>query len=213
MKKFISIFITFILVIALNACRQTGAPSSQSDDVSGSISTEQVSDDELVNIAMDIAKEENNYVYWLFSSSNIDSDDIVTIETKYTLNGEEFSSFDDYAPVSEFDSIEDFIGTVSKYLSAEYVENYLYQFVGLHPTENIPIPLLKELDGKLYKLTSGGGVSPIPNTKYEYGEVIEKTDVSATVRLYIDKSVDADIDFFDYPLIFESGVWKHNPTY
>ena len=36
MKKFVSIFIAFILVIALTACRQTGKPSSQSDNVPSS---------------------------------------------------------------------------------------------------------------------------------------------------------------------------------
>ncbi len=36
MKKFINIFIVFILVIALTACRQTGKPSSQSDNVPSS---------------------------------------------------------------------------------------------------------------------------------------------------------------------------------
>ena len=36
MKKFIYIFITFILAIALTACQKTGAPSSQSDSTPSS---------------------------------------------------------------------------------------------------------------------------------------------------------------------------------
>ena len=69
-----------------------------------------------------------------------------------------------------------------------------------------------ESDGVLYKITSADGVSHLPNLNYESGEVIEKTDSSAIVRLYVDSSIDADISSFDYHLILEDDEWKHNPS-
>ena len=92
------------------------------------------------------------------------------------------------------------------------IENYLYKLVGLHPTENIPAPILLEQNGKLYKLISVDGVSIVPNITYSHGEVIEKTKSSAIVRLYVDSSIDTDIVFIDYPLVLEDGLWKHNPS-
>ena len=129
----------------------------------------------------------------------------------FTHNEEDFLSLYDYALVTEFNSIEDFVNKASKCLSTEYIENYLYKLVGLHPTENMPAPILWEQNGKLYKLIGVDGVSIIPNIMYSHGEVIEKTESSAIVRLYVDSSVDTDIVFIDYPLVLEDGLWKHNP--
>ena len=206
--------ILIISLFALTACHQNTSNGSSTDSSTDNISMKPVSDDELINIAMEISKEENNYTSWLFShDKGVDNSDIIQKEIIFTHNGEDFLSVYDYALVTDFDSIEDFTDKASKYLSKEYVENYLYKLIGLHVAESIPAPLLLESDGHLYKITSADGVSHLPNIKYESGEVIEKTDSSAIVRLYVDSSVDAQISFFDYPLVLEDGVWKHNPEY
>ena len=83
----------------------------------------------------------------------------------------------------------------------------------LHPTDNIPAPILKEIGGRLYKLTSANGVSIIPNMVYTGGEVIPKDETKATVRLYADPNEGYDISYFDYLLVLEDGVWKHNPSF
>ena len=198
MKKMISIVLAVIMIMVMTACNST---------------KDSVSDDELINRAMEISKEENNYTYWLFShDKGIDNSNIIQKEIVFSHNGEEFPSVYEYALVMEFNSIEDFVNNASRYLSKEYMENYLYKLIGLHPTESIPAPLLLESDGSLYKITSADGVSHLPNIKYESGEVIEKTDSTAVVRLYVDSSIDADISSFDYHLILEDDVWKHNPS-
>lgn len=206
--------ILIISLFALTACHQSTANSSNTNSSNDNISMEYISDDVLINIAMEISKEENNYTYWLFShDKGVDNSDIIQKEIIFTHNGEDFPSVYDYALVTDFNSIKDFVDNASKCLSKEYMENYLYKLIGLHSTESIPAPLLLESDGHLYKITSADGVSHLPNIKYESGEVIEKTDSSAIVRLYVDSSVDAQISFFDYPLILEDGIWKHNPEY
>lgn len=177
------------------------------------VNKESVSDDELIDIAIELSKEENNYTYWLFSfDDSVENGVTIQREVIFTHNGEKFSSLYEYVLVKDFDSIDDFINKASKCLSTQYIENYLYRLVGLHPTENIPAPILLEQNGKLYKCRDIGGVSIIPSTKYVSGEVLEKTESSAIVRLYVDPSVDTDIVFIDYPLILEDGLWKHNPS-
>ena len=174
---------------------------------------EAVSDAELINAALELSKTENNYTYWLFSlDDGVDNSDIIQKEVIFTHNGEDFLSLYDYALVTDFHSIEDFLNKASKCLSTEYIENYLYKLVGLHPTENIPAPILLEQKGKLYKLIGVDGVSIVPNIMYSHGEVTEKTGASAIVRLYVDSSVDTDIVFIDYPLVLEDNIWKHNPS-
>ena len=140
MKKIISIVLAVIMIMTMTACNST---------------KDSVSDDELINRAMEISKEENNYTYWLFShDKGIDNSDIIQKEIIFSHNGEEFPSIYDYALVTDFNSIEDFVNNASRYLSKEYMENYLYTLIGLHPTESIPAPLLLESDGSLYKITS-----------------------------------------------------------
>lgn len=85
--------------------------------------------------------------------------------------------------------------------------------VGLHPTENIPALILLEHNGKLYKCRDVDGISIIPNISYSSGEIIERTESSAIIRLYVDPYVDTDIAFIDYPLLLEDDVWKYNPKY
>lgn len=218
MKKIISIFTVFIFIIALAGCGQKDLQSS--DTVGNSITSDQhkdsrdISDDELIDIAMDISKEENNYTYWLFSAPvTEDESDIIQEEYSYTLNGEKFSEVREYVPVSEYESIRDFVRKASGCLSQQYIENYLYQYLGLHPTDNIPVPILKEIGGRLYKLTSANGVSIIPNMVYTGGEVIQKDETQATVRLFADPDEGYDISYFDYLLVLEDGVWKHNPSF
>lgn len=217
MKKIISIFTVFIFVIALAGCGQKDLQSS--DTASNSITSDQhkdsrdISDDELINLAMDISKEENNYTYWLFSAPvTEDESDIIQEEYSYTLNGENFSELRKYVPVSEYESIRDFTEKASEYLSRQYIENYLYPYLGMHPTDNIPVPLLREIDSRLYKLTSVNGTSIIPNMIYTSGEVIQRDETQATVRLFADPDKGYDVSYFDYPLILEDGVWKHNPS-
>ena len=96
MKKIISIFTVFIFIIALSGCGQKDLQSS--DTVSNSITSDQhkdsrdISDNELIDLAIDISKEENNYTYWLFSAPvTEDESDIIQEEYSYTLNGEKFS--------------------------------------------------------------------------------------------------------------------------
>ncbi len=198
MKKIISIILAVIMITAMTACTTT---------------KDAISDDELINIAIEISKEENNYTYWLFlSDKGVDNSDIIQKEIFFTHNGEDFTSVYDYAFVTDFNSIDDFVSNASKYLSTQYIENYLYGLIGLHPTENIPAPILLEQNGKLYKCRDIGGVSNIPNIKYSSGEVIEKTESSAIVRLYVDSSINTDITFIDYPLLLEDNIWKHNPS-
>jgi len=173
-----------------------------------------ISDNELINIAMDIAKEENNYTYWLFlQDGGVDNNEIIQKEIVFKHNGEEFPEVYNYALVTDFNSMDDFVNQASKYLTAQYIENYLYKLIGMHPTESLPVPILLETDGNLYKITSINGVSSIPNLKYKYGEVVEKNDCSAIVRLYVDPSIDTDTNFVDYPLLLEDNIWKHNPAY
>ena len=217
MKKIISIFTVFIFIIALSGCGQKDLQSS--DTVSNSITSDQhkdsrdISDNELIDLAIDISKEENNYTYWLFSAPvTEDESDIIQEEYSYTLNGEKFSEVREYVPVSEYESIRDFIEKASGYLSQRYIENYLYQYLGLHPTDNTPVPILKEIDGRLYKLTSVNGTSIIPNIIYTSGEVIQRDETQATVRLFADPDKGYDVSYFDYPLALEDGVWKHNPN-
>lgn len=217
MKKIISIFTVFIFVIALAGCGQKDLQSS--DTASNSITSGQhkdsrdISDDKLINLAMDISKEENNYTYWLFSAPvTEDESDIIQEEYSYTLNGENFSELRKYVPVSEYESIRDFTEKASQHLSRQYIENYLYPYLGMHPTDNIPVPLLREIDGRLYKLTSVNGTSIIPNMIYTSGEVIQRDETQATVRLFADPDKGYDVSYFDYPLILEDGVWKHNPS-
>ena len=217
MKKIISIFTVFIFIIALSGCGQKDLQSS--DTVSNSITSDQhkdsrdISDNELIDLAIDISKEENNYTYWLFSAPvTEDESDIIQEEYSYTLNGEKFSEVREYVPVSEYESIRDFTEKASGYLSRQYIENYLYQYLGLHPTDNTPVPILKEIDGRLYKLTSVNGTSIIPNMIYTSGEVIQRDETQATVRLFADPDKGYDVSYFDYPLVLEDGVWKHNPS-
>lgn len=219
MKKIISIFTVFIFIMALAGCRPDDSQESNTDNKSDSIISEQnkescdISDDELVDIAMDISKEENNYTYWLFSAPvTEDESDIIQEEYSYTLNGEKFSEVREYVPVSEYESIRDFTEKASGYLSQRYIENYLYQYLGLHPTDNTPVLILKEIDGRLYKLTSVNGTSIIPNMIYTSGEVIQRDETQATVRLFADPDKGYDVSYFDYPLALEDGVWKHNPS-
>ena len=217
MKKIISIFTVFIFIIALSGCGQKDLQSS--DTVSNSITSDQhkdsrdISDNELIDLAIDISKEENNYTYWLFSAPvTEDESDIIQEEYSYTLNGEKFSEVREYVPVSEYESIRDFTEKASGYLSQRYIENYLYQYLGLHSTDNTPVPILKEIDGRLYKLTSVNGTSIIPNIIYTSGEVIQRDETQATVRLFADPDKGYDVSYFDYPLVLEDGVWKHNPS-
>ena len=187
--------------------------ASISDEDSEQTNGDYISNDELVDIALNISKKENNFTYWLFSPHDYSKDEVVQVEFNYTLNGEKFSNFCEYAPVSEYSSISDFVDKACEYLSEEYMENYIYKYIGLHPTKSIPMPLLKDIDGVLYKQVSIDGVSIIPNLDYTDGEVIEKTNSTAIVRLYVDSSVDNSYKYTDFNLIFENGRWKHNPIY
>ena len=216
MKKLDCFFMCTILIISffvLTACNQNIVISEEKKDSIQSMGMIDISDDELVDIAMNISKKENNYTYWLFSFDDVDDSDIIKKEVIFTHNGEDFLSLYDYALVTKFNSIEDFVNKASKCLSTEYIENYLYKLVGLHPTENIPAPILLEQNGKLYKRRDVDGISIIPNISYFGGEVIERTVSSAIIRMYVDPSVDTDIAFIDYPLLLEDDVWKYNPKY
>lgn len=220
MKKAGGIFTAFLFFLALTGCGQQDLPASGTEDKSSGVISGQytdsrsINDEELIDTAMNISKEENNYTYWLFSAPAIsDEGNIVQAEYSYTLNGEKFSEIREYVPVSEYESIRDFVRKASGCLSQRYIENYLYQYLGLHPTDNIPAPILKEIGGRLYKLTSANGVSIIPNMAYTGGEVIQKDETQATVRLFADPDEEYDISYFDYLLVLEDGVWKHNPSF
>ena len=63
--------ILIISLFALTACHQNTANSSNTNSSNDNISMEYVSDDVLINIAMEISKEENNYTYWLFSPKSV----------------------------------------------------------------------------------------------------------------------------------------------
>ena len=220
MKKAGGIFAAFLFFWALTGCGQEDLPASGTEDKNSGVISGQyadsrsINDEKLIDTAMNISKEENNYTYWLFSAPAIsDEGDIVQAEYRYTLNGEKFSEIREYVPVSEYESIRDFVRKASGCLSQRYIENYLYQYLGLHPTDNIPVPILKEIGGRLYKLTSANGVSIIPNMVYTGGEVIQKDETQATVRLFADPDEGYDISYFDYLLVLEDGVWKHNPSF
>ena len=210
-RLFLTIILLMMVVFMLGRCNYN---DENNDAGSSPVNNQHITDEELIDIALNISKTENNYTYWLFSHNNdVNVSEIVQVETKYILNGEEFSTFENYAPVSEFESIEDFVNKASRYLSSDYIENYLYKYIGLHPTDNIPAPLLLDLDGRLYKNTTINGVSIIPNIAYTHGEVIEKAKYSAVVRLYVDSDISTDISYVDFPLILEDDIWKYNPSY
>lgn len=218
MKKGIYI-ICMIIIFSISLSVFAGCSINNNKSINTNVSSETdysqiTSDQELINIALNISKEENNYTYWLFSSPVIlNSTDIIQVEYTYTINDDTFSSFYEYVPVSEFDSVQDFINNASSCLSSEYIENYLYKYLGLHPSENVVAPILIDIDGVLYKQTCIDGISIVPNYKYTDGEVLEKTDSFALVRLYTDSNNDYEISYTDFPLILENNVWKHNPHY
>ena len=47
---------------------------------------------------------------------------------------------------------------------------------------------------------------------YTGGEVIQKDEPKATVKLYADPDKGYDVSYFGYTLVLEDGVWKHNPS-
>ena len=218
MKKGIYI-ICMIIIFSISLSVFSGCNINNNKSINKNVSSETdcsqiTSDQELINIALNISKEENNYTYWLFSpDKGVDDGNTIQKEITFTHNGEEFVSVCTYAMVKDFNSIDDFISHASEYLSTQYIENYLYMLIGIHSDNNISAPLLLESDGHLYKNTCPNGVSPVPNLKYEYGEVTEKTESTATVRLYVDPDSNIDICYIDYPLILEDGIWKHNPSW
>ena len=174
-----------------------------------------ISDDNLINITKDIA-ENRNYTLWLLSPdlNYYTENEILPVQLSYTFNGETYTSTYTYAPVWEFDNIQDFTDCAKKYLSAEYVENYLLPLLD-GPDCLLDVPMLKDINGKLYIQTSPNGTSIVPCFDYIKGEIIERGDTTAIVRLYTDPDkYDPDSyypEYYDYTMIYENNGWRYNP--
>ena len=101
-----------------------------------------------------------------------------------------------------------------KYLSAEYVENYLLPLLD-GPDCLLDVPMLKDINGKLYIQTSPNGTSIVPCFDYIKGEIIERGDTTAIVRLYTDPDkYDPDRyypEYYDYTMIYENNGWRYSP--
>ena len=50
--------------------------------------------------------------------------------------------------ISQYGGPDGELGASLRYLSQRYIENYLYQYLGLHSTDNTPVPILKEIIAK-----------------------------------------------------------------
>ena len=178
-------------------------------------SIKEISDEELVNLTLDVAQN-HNYTLWLFTPDlryYVDCE-IITIEQNNTYNGKTYTTQCNYAPVWEFDNIQDFTDCAKKYLSAEYVENYLLPLLD-GPDCLLDVPMLKDINGKLYIQTSPNGTSIVPCFDYIKGEIIERGDTTAIVRLYTDPDkYDPDSyypEYYDYTMIYENNGWRYNP--
>ena len=181
---------------------QTSSESESENNKEG-----EYTDDELVEIALNLLKPENNVSAWIFEGESLE-----IIENK-VLDNEDPNDYGIYALVGRFNTIQELIDEALEIVTIEYMETYFYDYFYTDRDNSVPYPLLKEVEGKLYINISPDGVaSPLPD--FDYGEVIIRPDDSTAILKMHHTNIDLyEKDFFEIQIIYENGAWKYNPLY
>ncbi len=202
MKKFINIFIAFILVIALTACRQTEVSSSQqnsADQAQVSREMSKISDEEILQAAKKI--NDAMYIYTIYISGSCSDPQKSLPAEKSPFPGRTYYEMTD--EFSTLSSLQDFL---SGYFSQKVIDEYFLAEIN----SSADFPLILDIDGKLYH-SLGKDLGNVYFFETDTAKVTEHADAAATVEIYKHHPNDASIRYkCSFKMVKESDRWIYD---